>query len=103
MAWSNNSAWGANYQLADVANMLVQIFSPNCANFGILTRSTYTTTILLNTGDLLCTLLCTLVIIFIVYNILFTICTLLKLYTIGHVAGSGKYRFKTSQLSTKKT
>ena len=44
---------------------------------------------------------------FIVYNILFTICTLLKLYTIGHVAGSGKkykgYRFKTSQLSTKKT
>ena len=41
------------------------------------------------------------------YNILFTICTLLKLYTIGHVAGSGKkykgYRFKTSQLSTKKT
>ena len=64
MAWSNNSAWGANYQLADVANMLVQIFSPNCANFGILTRSTYTTTILLNTGDLLCTLLCTLFIIF---------------------------------------
>ena len=44
---------------------------------------------------------------FIVYIILFTICTLLKLYTIGHVAGSGKkykgYRFKTSQLSTKKT
>ena len=44
---------------------------------------------------------------FIVYNILFTICTLLKLYTIGHFAGSGKkykgYRFKTSQLSTKKT
>ena len=24
------------------------------------------------------------------YNILFTICTLLKLYTIGHIAGSGK-------------
>ena len=45
--------------------------------------------------------------IFTVYNILFTICALLKLYTIGHVAGSGKkykgYRFKTSQLSTKKT
>ena len=28
--------------------------------------------------------------IFIVYTILFTICTLLKLYTIGYIAGSGE-------------
>ena len=42
--------------------------------------------------------------IFIVYTILFTICTLLKLYTIGYIAGSGGknkgYRFKMSQLSS---
>jgi hypothetical protein len=42
--------------------------------------------------------------IFIVYTILFTICTLLKLYTIGYIAGSGGknkgYWFKMSQLSS---
>ena len=42
--------------------------------------------------------------IFIVYTILFTICTLLKLFTIGYIAGSGGknkgYSFKTSQLSS---
>ena len=42
--------------------------------------------------------------IFIVYTILYTICTLLKLYTIGYIAGSGGknkgYRFKMSQLSS---
>ena len=42
--------------------------------------------------------------IFIVYTILLTICTLLKLYTIGYIAGSGGknkgYRFKMSQLSS---